>query len=184
MSNEPIHLVDLRAQYEIIKPEIDAAIREVLETTAFIGGRRVSEFSQEFATMIGTAHCIPVANGTDALTIAFGIRNVVDRPAALREMARVTRPSGRVAILELAEPRGGLLGPLARFHVHTLVPRVGAWLSGASEYHYLQQSIAAFPPPGEFTKLMDEAGLEVLRVEPLTFGVCHLYLAQPRKGTA
>jgi demethylmenaquinone methyltransferase/2-methoxy-6-polyprenyl-1,4-benzoquinol methylase len=116
----------------------------------------------------------------DAITIAFGIRNVPDRAAALREMARVTKPGGRVAILELSEPRGGLMGPLARFHVHTLVPRLGAWLSGAHEYRYLQRSIAAFPSAADFVALMEESGLRVLHTTPLTFGVCHLYVAEPK----
>jgi demethylmenaquinone methyltransferase/2-methoxy-6-polyprenyl-1,4-benzoquinol methylase len=113
--------------------------------------------------------------------IAFGIRNVPDRARALREMKRVTRPGGRVAILELSEPRG-VLGPLARFHVHTLVPCIGALLSGKREYLYLEQSIAAFPDAVAFSRVMGESGLEVLRIVPLTFGVCHLYIAEPREA--
>lgn len=116
----------------------------------------------------------------DGCTMAFGIRNVPDRRRALSEMARVVRPTGRVAILELSEPRSGLLGPLARFHVHRVVPTVGGWLSGSDEYRYLQKSIAEFPPPGEFAALMQTAGLDVLSVTPLTFGVAHLYVARPR----
>jgi demethylmenaquinone methyltransferase/2-methoxy-6-polyprenyl-1,4-benzoquinol methylase len=118
----------------------------------------------------------------DAVSIAFGIRNVPDRPKALREMARVTRPSGRVVILELAEPRGGVMAPLARFHVHTVVPWVGSLLSGSREYRYLQQSIAAFPPAEDFARTMTDAGLEVLETRPLTFGVATLYVAQPRRA--
>jgi demethylmenaquinone methyltransferase/2-methoxy-6-polyprenyl-1,4-benzoquinol methylase len=104
---------------------------------------------------------------------------VPDRAQALREMARVTRPGGRIAILELSEPRGGLLGALARFHIHTVVPYVGALLSGVKEYQYLQRSIAAFPPAAEFAELMRSSNLNVLGVHPLTFGVCHLYVAEP-----
>lgn len=115
----------------------------------------------------------------DAVSIAFGIRNVPDRGRALREFARVTRPGGRIAILELSEPRGGLLGPLARWHVHSVVPWVGALLSGAREYRYLQRSIAAFPPPEEFARLMEQSGLRVLSIQSLTFGVCHLYVGTP-----
>lgn len=129
---------------------------------------------------VGDAQSLPFANDTfDGATIAFGIRNVPDRLAGLRELARVTRPGGRVAILELSEPRGGLLAPAARFHVHTVVPWLGALLSGAKQYRYLQSSIAAFPPAEEFAKLMQTAGLRVLEVTPLTFGVAHLYVATP-----
>lgn len=115
----------------------------------------------------------------DAASMAFGIRNVPNRARALRELARVTRAGGRIAILELSEPRGSLLGPLARLHVHQIVPWVGGLLSGSREYRYLQQSIAAFPPPTEFAHLMEECGMCVEHVEPLTFGACHLYVGTP-----
>jgi demethylmenaquinone methyltransferase/2-methoxy-6-polyprenyl-1,4-benzoquinol methylase len=129
----------------------------------------------------GVAERIDFPDATfDAVSIAFGIRNVADRPKALREMARVTRPGGRVVILELAEPRGGVMAPLARFHVHTVVPWVGSLLSGSREYRYLQQSIAAFPPAELFARTMSDAGLEVLEARSLTFGVATLYVAQPR----
>jgi demethylmenaquinone methyltransferase/2-methoxy-6-polyprenyl-1,4-benzoquinol methylase len=118
----------------------------------------------------------------DAVCIAFGIRNVPDRARGLREMARVCRPGGRVAILELGEPKRGLIAPLARFHIRHVVPRVGAWLSGAKEYRYLQTSIAAFPPPDEFAALMEASGLDIVEVVPLTFGVCNLYVGTPARG--
>jgi demethylmenaquinone methyltransferase/2-methoxy-6-polyprenyl-1,4-benzoquinol methylase len=128
----------------------------------------------------GDAERLPFEDDAfDGCMMAFGIRNVPDRPAALREMARVVRPGGRVAILELSEPRSGLLGPLARFHVHRVVPAVGAALSGAREYGYLQASIAAFPPPEEFSALMNASGLDVLSVLPMTFGAACLYVASP-----
>lgn len=133
----------------------------------------------------GDAQALPLADDSvDATTIAFGIRNVPDRARALEEMARVTRPDGRVAILELSEPRSGLLGPLARFHVHRVVPVLGAWLSGAREYRYLARSIEAFPSSDRFAALMDEHGLEVLDVRPMTFGVCTLYVARPQRSPA
>lgn len=115
----------------------------------------------------------------DGTTMAFGIRNVPDRPRALSEMARVTKPTGRVTILELSEPEGGFIAPFARFHVHTVVPFLGSLLSGRSEYRYLQKSIAAFPPAQEFAAGFAAAGLEVEQVVPLTFGVAHLYVARP-----
>jgi demethylmenaquinone methyltransferase/2-methoxy-6-polyprenyl-1,4-benzoquinol methylase len=129
----------------------------------------------------GDAQALPFSSASfHAVCIAFGIRNVPDRGRALREMARVTRPGGRIGILELSEPRAGIFGKLARFHVHTIVPYVGALLSGVKEYRYLQRSIAAFPAAEDFAELMRQSNLNVLGVYPLTFGVCHLYVAEPR----
>lgn len=141
---------------------------------------RRAGLEERVAMRFGDAQRLDFDDATfDGVTIAFGIRNVPDRPAALREMARVTRPGGRVAILELSEPRRGLFGALARLHVHHLVPWLGGLLSGSREYRYLQQSIAVFPPPPDFASLMRGAGLSVLAVEPLTFGACCLYVGEP-----
>ena len=124
---------------------------------------------------LGDGQRLPFARDVfDASCIAFGIRNVPDRTAALRELVRVTR--GPVAVLELAEPGGGALAPLARLHARRLVPRLGAWLSGAQEYRYLQRSVAAFPPAVEFAELMRESGLADVRFDRLTFGAAHLYV--------
>ncbi len=126
----------------------------------------------------GDAQALPFKDDSfDACCMAFGIRNVPNRCAALAEMVRVTRPGGRVAILELSEPKRGLLAPLAKFHVHTLVPWLGGLLSGSREYRYLQRSIAAFPPAAEFVHMMHDAGLQGIEARPLTFGACHLYVA-------
>jgi demethylmenaquinone methyltransferase/2-methoxy-6-polyprenyl-1,4-benzoquinol methylase len=131
----------------------------------------------------GDAEALPFDDGSfDAVSIAFGIRNVPDRDRALGEMARVTRPDGRVVVLELSEPPPGLMGPIARFHMRTLVPYVGGLISGASEYKYLVSSIIAFPPADEFGKKMERAGMHLLETDPLTFGVCHLYVAEPRRA--
>ncbi len=128
---------------------------------------------------LGSAEHLPYADQTfDGCVIAFGIRNVPDRARGLAEMCRVTRPGGRVVVLELGEPRGAAMGRLARFHVHSVVPFVGGLFSGSREYAYLQRSIAAFPPPEEFAEMIAGAGLEVERVTPLTFGVANLFVAQ------
>jgi demethylmenaquinone methyltransferase/2-methoxy-6-polyprenyl-1,4-benzoquinol methylase len=128
----------------------------------------------------GDAQALPQAScSIDAATIAFGIRNVPDRPQALRELARVVRPGGRIGVLELSEPRRGVMASLARFHTHHFVPRLGALLSGKREYAYLQKSVAAFPPADEFADVMRGAGLTVIEIVPMTFGACTLFVATP-----
>ena len=128
----------------------------------------------------GDAQELPQAScSIDAATIAFGIRNVPDRPKALRELARVVRPGGRIGVLELSEPKRGVLATAARFHTHHVVPRIGALLSGKREYAYLQKSIAAFPPADEFAQVMRDAGLSVVEIIPLAFGACTLFVATP-----
>jgi demethylmenaquinone methyltransferase / 2-methoxy-6-polyprenyl-1,4-benzoquinol methylase len=127
----------------------------------------------------GDAQELPLEdNSFDGLTMAFGIRNVPDRARALREMARVLRPGAKAAILELSEPEDGLFGALGRFHMHRVVPWVGALLSGEREYRYLPQSIAAFPKPNAFSEMMRDAGLTVRVVVPFTFGVCQLFVGE------
>ncbi len=146
-----------------------------------LGRRKVATLGLETAVGLdlGDAQDLSMpAASFDGVAIAFGIRNVPDRPAALAEMARVTKPGGRVVILELSEPRGGFFAPFCRFHVHTLVPWLGSLLSGQREYRYLERSIAAFPSPEAFGRLLAGAGLEVLEARALTFGVCHLYVAR------
>ncbi len=147
---------------------------------------KVADLGGRVELRVGDAQALDLPDGSvDGVTMAFGIRNVPDRPKALREMARVTRPGGRIAILELSEPRHGVLGALARFHIHTVVPTVGGAISGAREYRYLQRSIAAFPSPEQFAVVMSEAGIDVLEVAPLTFGVVTLYVGTPRpRGSA
>src|SRR4051812_28995675 len=147
-----------------------------------IAGKKLAKrgLSERVSLTVGDAQNLPFANcEIDAATIAFGIRNVPDRGLGLRELARVVRPGGRIAVLELGEPRRGFMGAAARFHSHKVVPRIGGWLSGSREYRYLQQSVAAFPAPEKFGELMRASGLDVIDIIPLTFGVCTLYIATP-----
>lgn len=147
-----------------------------------VGRKKVAEAGLQARIDLreGDAQALDLPSASvDAITMAFGIRNVPDRPKALREMARVTKPGGRIAILELAEPRRGPMGALARFYVRGIVPRVGGTLSGKREYRYLQQSIAAFPEAEEFAEIMRGAGLTMIAVEPLMFGAAVLFVATP-----
>lgn len=173
---------DLAIMIARLHPEVTIIGVDPSQKMLEVGQKKLREagLDQRIRLEVGDAQALKLADrSVDGVCIAFGIRNVPNRLQGLREMARVTKAGGRVAILELSEPRGGVLGPLARFHVHNVVPAIGALLSGAPEYRYLQKSIAAFPPAPEFEALMREAGLSIVASHSLTFGVCHLYVGEP-----
>jgi demethylmenaquinone methyltransferase/2-methoxy-6-polyprenyl-1,4-benzoquinol methylase len=124
----------------------------------------------------GIAEDLPFgASSFDRVSMAFGIRNVPDRARALAEMGRVLAPGGRVAILELAEPEGGLLSAAARLHVEHVVPLVGRLLSCGEAYRYLRSSIAAFPRAAEFDALLSAAGFVTDPPLRLGLGACVLF---------
>lgn len=168
---------------EILEREPGARVVGVDPSTGMLGVGQTKVAGLGLADRIelreGIAERLPLATDSVAgALIAFGIRNVPDRSAGLAEMARVVAPGGRVVVLELTDPRGGWLAPFARFHVHQVVPRLGALLSGEPEYRYLARSIAAFPPPAEFASMMEDAGLVEVAFRAQTFGVCHLYVGR------
>lgn len=148
-----------------------------------VGEGKVGEarLSERVALRTGDAQALDFEAETfDGVTMAFGIRNVPDRNKALREIRRVLKPGGRVAILELNQPQDGLFSSPARWWVRKAVPRIGAWLSGAGEYEYLHQSVMAFPPAGRFTRHIEEAGLVIVETRPMTFGAVTLFVAEKR----
>ena len=131
---------------------------------------------------IADALALPFAPASfDLATIAFGIRNVDDPVRCLREMARVVRPGGRVAVLEFGQPRGAF-GALFRLYSGTVMPAVGALLTGnRAAYEYLPRTAAAFPSGDRFLALMTEAGcFKETNATPLTFGTAFVYVGVVR----
>lgn len=117
----------------------------------------------------------------DAVTVAFGIRNVADPVAAMRDMARVTRPGGRLVVLEFARPRLPLLRSAYLFYFRRVLPRLGGWITGQrAAYEYLPASVLEFPEREDFLQLMRRAGLESPRCRILTGGIAALYHAEVR----
>jgi demethylmenaquinone methyltransferase/2-methoxy-6-polyprenyl-1,4-benzoquinol methylase len=123
----------------------------------------------------GDAEHLPVASGAfDAALVAFGIRNVSDPLAALREVHRALRPGGRFVVLEFSMPRG-LLGVAYRVYFRHVLPRLGGLISDGSAYSYLPASVARFPSPDAFAGLVREAGFTSVRWQLLTFGIACLH---------
>lgn len=107
-------------------------------------------------------YALPFAdNSFDAVVSGFLVRNVVDRVAAFREMARVTKPGGRVVCLETTPPSNSILGPLFRLYFFQVVPLIGSLIAGDRQaYAYLPHSTVEFPPPATLARMMEQAGLQ------------------------
>ena len=109
----------------------------------------------------GDALGLPVRSGVaDVCTVAFGIRNVSDRRACLREMARVVRPQGLVIVLEFTMPPGRVLGPIYRAYFRRVLPAIGRLVSRDGDaYAYLPRTVLAWPSPDALEDEMRAEGL-------------------------
>ena len=112
----------------------------------------------------------------DAATVGFGIRNVADLEAGLRELRRVVRPGGRVGILEITRPRGALR-VFYSFWFDRVVPLLGRVLPGGEAYTYLPASVRRFPGPDELAAAMRGAGFEDVRYRLFAGGIVALHVA-------
>ena len=119
-------------------------------------------------------------NSFQIATVAFGLRNVTDTDRGIAEMVRVTRPGGRVAILEFSQPRGWLLGPIYRFYFRRILPLIGQIISRSkdSAYSYLPASVMEFPDGEALAERLRGHGLTDVSWHPLTFGIATLYIGK------
>jgi len=114
----------------------------------------------------------------DCVTIAFGLRNIEDWSAALREMARVLTTNGHLLVMEFSLPSMSILRTVYRFYLHRLMPIFGSFLTQKkTAYDYLGESIEKFPGGDEMLRLMEANGFERAAMEPLTGGIVTIYTA-------
>jgi demethylmenaquinone methyltransferase / 2-methoxy-6-polyprenyl-1,4-benzoquinol methylase len=123
------------------------------------------------------ALCLPFADASfDLVTSAFGFRNLANYEAGLREIYRVLKPGGTIAILEFAEPPKGILGDLYRWYFTKVLPRIGWLISGhQSAYTYLPKSVAHFFRPPELAALMSSLGYQSVEFREWTMRTVALH---------
>ena len=146
-----------------------------------VGGRKVRRqgLAQSIALVRGDATRTPIADrSVNAVTVAFGIRNVESISAACAEIYRVLAPGGRVAILEFAIPTTPMVRAAYLWYFNRVLPGIGRLISRHNAaYQYLPASVGAFASPDEFVKLLRQQRFDGIQRRPLTFGIVYLYTA-------
>jgi len=119
----------------------------------------------------------------DAISSAFGFRNLANYSKGLAEMHRVLRPGGVIGILEFSRVRWPLFGPLFRLYFRQVLPRLGTWISGVrGPYQYLPDSVSRFPDQEALAEAMRAAGFAKVRYRDFTGGVAALHIGQKEAG--
>ena len=120
----------------------------------------------------GDALKLPFEDATfDASTIAFGLRNLADPIAGLREMLRVVKPGGHAVVLEFVRPPKGLVGTTYRLYLRALLPAIGGAISGApAAYRYLSETVDSYRTPEELRAMSAAAGWQDVGYEGLALG--------------
>lgn len=129
---------------------------------------------------------LPFADDTfQVVSVAFGLRNLADTEAGFREMVRVCRPGGKVAVLEFSLPSNRVLRAIYGWYFRKLLPRVGQTLAPNRQgaYNYLPASVAQFPQAEALLERMEAAGMEAVGYEPFTLGIATLYVGKKPAGS-
>ena len=144
-----------------------------------IARKKINDGKNQHALSVvqGDATNLPFDDGSfDAVTIAFGIRNLTDVPKGLSQMYRVLNEGGRALILEFSLPENWMMRKLYLLYFRYVLPIVGSLISGDSyAYRYLNKTVETFPYGREFCALMEQAGFADVRAHRLTFGIASIY---------
>jgi len=155
---------------------------DLSEAMVEIGKEKVknANFQAKVHLMKGDCAALPFPeNSFDAVTVAFGVRNFAQRARSINEMRRVLKPNGDLVILEFSTPKYFPIKQLYRFYFKRWLPFVGGIISGdKAAYHYLPESVYAFPQGEAFMQELCEAGLQNVKQRRMTFGIATVYYAK------
>ena len=119
----------------------------------------------------------------DVVTMAFGLRNVIDRRRCFAELLRITKPGGKVLILEFGMPERDLFGRVYRSYLTHVLPRIGGLLSGdRAAYRYLDSTVQAWPEAEQLAQEMRDDGFETVEFQRLFRGIAYLHVATAPEG--
>jgi demethylmenaquinone methyltransferase / 2-methoxy-6-polyprenyl-1,4-benzoquinol methylase len=135
-----------------------------------------SEHGNKVGLGIASCESLPFRADTfDSVTIAFGIRNVVDRDLGLREILRVLKPGGLLVVLEFSTPRSRLFKTVYHGYFRRVLPAIGGLFSDAGAYRYLPDSVSEFPDQEKFVDMLTQAGFENIGCFALTLGIVTVF---------
>jgi demethylmenaquinone methyltransferase/2-methoxy-6-polyprenyl-1,4-benzoquinol methylase len=169
---------DLAIAAVALKPEKITGI-DIAEQMLDAGRNKIAglNLSDTISLLLADSESMPFSTDSfDAVTCAYGVRNFEQLEAGLKEMCRVLRPGGRVAILEFSQPVTFPVKQLYKFYFRFILPGLGKLVSKHSRaYTYLPESVMAFPQGKEFTDILLKCGFKEVTANPLTFGITTLY---------
>lgn len=162
-----------------VGPQGQVVLADINESMLQVGRDRLADrgIAGNLETVQANAEALPFDdNRFDAVTIAFGLRNVTHKEKALAEMQRVLKPGGRLLVLEFSKPRNALLSRAYDFYSFQALPRMGSMVTGdADSYRYLAESIRMHPDQETLKAMMIDAGLERVQYHNLTGGIVALH---------
>lgn len=117
-------------------------------------------------------------NSFDIITISFGIRNFNNNEIALKEIKRILKPNGKLAILEFCRPKSSIFQTIFSFYFNKIIPIIGKVLTGEKIFDYLPESVNNFFSISELSKKIEEFGFTKIKSKNLTFGICSILIGE------
>jgi demethylmenaquinone methyltransferase/2-methoxy-6-polyprenyl-1,4-benzoquinol methylase len=155
----------------------EVVLTDINESMLRVGRDRLLDEGTALPTVVCDAERLPFASGHfDLVSVAFGLRNMTHKDTALREMARVLRPGGRLLVLEFSKVAQPLQKPYDWYSLHVM-PRLGQWIANdAASYRYLAESIRMHPDQATLKSMMKDAGYGHVDVHNLSAGLVALHV--------